>query len=59
MNPGHPKDPPAEQAALPAGHPPATAEEILRRMDGKIEQVEPDVRKLDTIEAELWRNSQM
>ena len=47
MNPGHPKDPPA------------TAEEILRRMDGKIEQVEPDVRKLDTIEAELWRNSQM
>ena len=59
MNPDHPTPPPAGQAAPPASDPPATAEEFLRRMDGEIEQMESEVRKLDTIEAELRRNSLM
>jgi hypothetical protein len=58
MNPNHPTDPPAEHA-LPPADPPASQEEILQRMDGEIEQMESEVRKLDQVEEELRRGSKM
>jgi hypothetical protein len=58
MNPNHPTDPPAEHTALPAD-PPAPVEEILRKVDGEIEQMEGEVRKLDQAEEGLRRNSMM